>query len=122
MSRTGAYRLAEDHRAGRSHSPSTRSSTAAAPSYDYPVDLHKCAGPGGLPGSSGLSLASYLSFADYRMKHGQAVVGLKPGALDQIKLGQAAAFPGFHIRNIASSGIIWTGARMKRTITSPGMR
>src|SRR3546814_14517938 len=45
------------------------------------------------------------------MKNGQAVIGLQPGALDQIKLGRAEAFPGFHIRSIASNGIIWTGAR-----------
>jgi hypothetical protein len=105
MSRTGAY-----HLAGITELddllPINTLIDRAAPSYDYPVDLHVCT-----QGSDGLSLSNYLSFAEYRMKHGQAVVGLKPGALDQIKLGQADAFPSFHIRNIASSGIIWTGAR-----------
>ncbi|MFZ0269936.1 hypothetical protein [Caulobacter sp.] len=110
MSKTGAYRLAGITELA-DLIPIDTLIDRAAPSYDYPVDLRKCAGPGGLPGSNGLSLANYLSFAVYRMKHGQAVVGLKPGALDQIKLGQAAAFPTFHIRNIASSGVIWTGAR-----------
>jgi hypothetical protein len=110
LSRTGAYRLAGITELAELL-PIDTLIDRAAPSYDYPVDLHKCAGPGGLPGSNGLSLANYLSFADYRLKHGQAVVGLKPGVLDQIKLGQARAFPTFHIRNIASSGIIWTGAR-----------
>jgi hypothetical protein len=37
------------------------------------------------------------------------VVGLHPGELDQIRLQQASRFPDFHIRNIASSGVIWTG-------------
>lgn len=110
MSRTGAYRLAGITELAELLTIDTLIDRAA-PSYDYPVDLRKCAGPGGLPGSNGLSLANYLDFADYRMKHGQAVVGLKPGALDQIKLGDAKAFPGFHVRNIASSGLIWTGAR-----------
>lgn len=110
MSRTGAYRLAGITELA-DLMPIDTLIDRAAPSYDYPVDLHRCAGPGGLPGSNGLSLANYLGFAEYRMQHGQAVVGLKPGALDQIKLGQADAFPTFHIRNIASSGIIWTGAR-----------
>lgn len=110
MSRTGAYRLAGITEVA-DLVPIDTLIDRAAPTYDYPVDLRKCAGPGGLPGSNGLSLANYLNFAEYRMKHGQAVVGLKPGALDQIKLGQVAAFPNFHIRNVASSGIIWTGAR-----------
>jgi beta-lactamase superfamily II metal-dependent hydrolase len=103
MSRTGAYRLAGITEVA-DLLPIDTLIDRAAPSYDYPVDLHKCS-----EGSDGLSLANYLSFAEYRLKHGQAVVGLKAGALDQIKLGQAGAFPNFHIRNIASSGIIWTG-------------
>lgn len=110
MSRTGAYRLAGITELADAI-PIGTLIDRAAPNYDYPVDLHKCAGPGGLPGSNGLSLANYLNFADYRLKHGQAVVGLKAGALDQIKLEHPAAYPNFHVRNIASSGVIWTGAR-----------
>lgn len=110
MSRTGAYRLAGITEVA-DLLPIGTLIDRAAPSYDYPVDLHACAKPGGLPGSNGLSLANYLDFTAYRMRHGQAVVGLKPGALDQIKLGQPGAYPTFHIRNVASSGIIWTGAR-----------
>lgn len=110
ISRTGAYRLAGITEVAE-RIPIGTLIDRAAPSYDYPVDLQKCAGPGGLPGSNGLSLANYLRFADYRLQHGEAVVGLKPGALDQIKLGAAGEFPSFHIRNIASSGILWTGAR-----------
>lgn len=110
MSRTGAYRLAGITEVA-DLVPIGTLVDRAAPAYDYPVDLRKCVGPGGLPGSNGLSLANYLAFADYRMSHGQAVVGLKPGALDQIKLAKADAYPTFHVRNIASSGVIWTGAR-----------
>lgn len=110
MSRTGAYRLAGITEVA-DLVPIDTLIDRAAPAYDYPVDLRKCAGPGGLPGSNGLSLANYLAFADYRLRHGQAVVGLKPGALDQIKLAQASVYPTFHVRNIASSGVIWTGAR-----------
>jgi hypothetical protein len=110
MSRTSAYRLAGITEVA-DLIPIATLVDRAAPKYDYPVDLRKCAKPGGLPGSNGLSLANYLAFADYRVKHGQAVVGLKPGALDQVKLWNAAAFPSFHIRNVASSGVIWTGAR-----------
>ena len=107
MSQTGAYRLAGITELA-DLIPISTLIDRAAPSYDYPVDLHKCAQIA--KGSDGLSLSNYLSFAEYRMKHSQAVVGLKPGALDQIKLEQANAFPSFHIRNIASNGIIWTGA------------
>lgn len=110
MSRTGAYRLAGITEVA-DLVPIGTLIDRAGPAYDYPVDLRKCAGPGGLPGSNGMSLANYLAFADYRLRHGQAVVGLKPGALDQIKLGKADAYPTFHVRNIASSGVIWTGAR-----------
>ena len=104
MSHTGAYRLAGITELA-DLLPIDTLIDRAAPSYDTPVDLHQCS-----QGSDGLSLANYLGFAEYRLKHGQAVVGLKPGALDQIKLGQADAFPNFHVRNIASNGIIWTGA------------
>jgi beta-lactamase superfamily II metal-dependent hydrolase len=76
----------------------------AAPNYDVPVDLRACS-----EGNDGKSLANYLSMAAFRMRHGQAVIGLHPGELDQIHLQQPRKFPQFHIRNIASSGVIWTG-------------
>lgn len=113
MSRTGAYRMAGITELA-DLIPIGTLIDRAAPSYDYPVDLHKCteaSNAGGLKGSDRLSLANYLSFTTYRMKHGQAVVGFKPGVLDQIKLEHPDAFPNFHIRNIASNGIIWTGTR-----------
>lgn len=105
MSRTGAYRLAGITEIAELL-PIGTLVDRAAPTYDYPVDLRKCT-----EGSDGLGLSNYLDFAAYRMKNGQAVIGLQPGALDQIKLARADAFPAFHIRNIASNGIIWTGAR-----------
>lgn len=123
MSDTGAYRLAGITEVA-ALVPITTLIDRAAPSYDDPVDLHRCAGPGGWPGADGLSLANYLRFAAYRIEHGQTVEGLKPGALDQIKLARAGAYPAFHIRNIASSGIIWTGARseMQRYIPKDAIR
>jgi ribonuclease BN (tRNA processing enzyme) len=105
MSRTNAYRLGGIAELAELL-PIDTLVDRAAPAYDYPVDLRKCT-----QGSDNLSLANYLGFADYRLSHGQAVVGLKPGALDQIKLMHAGEFPSFHIRNIASSGVIWTGTR-----------
>ena len=105
MSRTGAYRLAGITELAELL-PIDMLIDRAAPSYDYPVDLRRCT-----EGNDGVSLQNYLRFAEYRLKHDQAVVGLKPGALDQIKLVDAAAFPSFHVRNIASSGILWTGTR-----------
>jgi hypothetical protein len=111
MSRTGAYRLAGITELADNLTIDTVIDRAA-PSYDYPVDLRKCSQTGaGTQAFDRLSLANYLSFAEYRIKHGQAVVGLKPGSLDQIKLEKPGSYPTFHIRNVASSGIIWTGAR-----------
>ncbi|APL95598.1 metallohydrolase [Sphingobium indicum] len=108
LSKTGAYRLAGITEVG-DLIPISTLIDRAAPNYDYPVDLRRCAGE--LSGNNGISLANYLSFVDYRLRHGQAVVGLTPGALDQVKVSQPSAFPSFHIRNISSNGIIWTGAR-----------
>jgi hypothetical protein len=76
----------------------------AAPSYTTPVDLRTCH-----ESSNEKTLANYLKMVDYRRAHGLAVVGLHPGALDQLRLERPAKFPNFHIRNIASSGVIWTG-------------
>jgi ribonuclease BN (tRNA processing enzyme) len=76
----------------------------AAPTYTTPVDLRTCH-----ESSNEKTLANYLKMADYRRQHGQALVGLRPGALDQIQLERPKQFPDFHIRNVASSGVIWTG-------------
>jgi hypothetical protein len=77
----------------------------AAPAYKAPVDLRACT-----EGNDGRSLANYLAFADWRLAHGQKVVGLAPGKLDQIALIHAKdRYPTFHIRNVASSGRLWTG-------------
>jgi beta-lactamase superfamily II metal-dependent hydrolase len=76
----------------------------AAPGYDKPVDLRACTA-----GSDGISLANYFNMVAFRTQHGQTVVGLHAGEQDQIKLQQPKKYPQFHIRNIASSGVIWTG-------------
>jgi beta-lactamase superfamily II metal-dependent hydrolase len=76
----------------------------SGPPYVTPVDLHNCK-----EGADAASLANYLSFADQRLRSGQAVVGLHAGQLDQIRLRQPDRYPNFHIRNIAASGVIWTG-------------
>lgn len=110
MSRSGAYRLAGITELAE-RVPVATLIDRAAPSYDDPANLRDCARPGILSGPDGLSLANYLDFAKDRLKHGQAVVGLKPGALDQIRLARPDAYPDFHIRNIASNGVLWTGVR-----------
>ncbi len=76
----------------------------AAPSYTAPVDLRTCH-----ESNNEKTLANYLRMVGYRRAHGQPVVGLRAGALDQIHLARPGKFPDFHIRNIASSGVIWTG-------------
>jgi len=76
----------------------------AAPTYMTPVDLRTCH-----ESNNEKTLANYLKMVDYRRQHGFAVVGLRAGALDQIELQQPKQFPDFHIRNVASSGVIWTG-------------
>ena len=103
MSKTGAYRLAGITELA-DLIPIETLIDRAAPNYDDPVDLRRCA-----HGVDGLSVSNYLQFAEYRMKHDHAVVGLKAGVLDQIKLKQADRYPEFHVRNIASSGTLWTG-------------
>lgn len=76
----------------------------AAPGYATPIDLRTCN-----KSNNQKTFANYLKMVDYRRQHSQAVVGLKAGALDQIRLQSPQRFPDFHIRNIASSGVIWTG-------------
>jgi len=76
----------------------------AAPTYTTPVDLRTCN-----ESSNEKTLVNYIKMAEYRRQHGQAVVGLRAGALDQIQLERPKQFHDFHIRNVASSGVIWTG-------------
>ena len=75
----------------------------SGPPYLTPVDLRDCK-----EGNDGASLANYLSFVDRRVHKSQAVIGLHAGQLDQIRL-RSDRYPDFHIRNIAASGVIWTG-------------
>jgi hypothetical protein len=76
----------------------------SGPPYTTPVDLRECG-----DGNDGASLANYLSFTEHRLRVGRAVVGLRAGARDQIRLRRPDRYPDFHIRNIAASGVIWTG-------------
>ena len=76
----------------------------AAPTYTTPIDLRACH-----ESNNEKTLANYLGMVDYRRRHGQLVVGLLAGALDQIQLARPKQFPDFHVRNVASSGVIWTG-------------
>lgn len=76
----------------------------SGPPYVTPVDLRNCK-----EGGDAMSVANYLSFAESRVRNNQAVVGLHAGQLDQIRLRQPDRYPDFHIRNVAASGVIWTG-------------
>jgi len=105
MSATGAYRLAGITEVG-DLLPIKTLVDRAAPNYTVPVDLRACTQSGG---DDSRSLANYLDMVAFRKQHGEAVVGLLPGQLDQIRLQRPQKFPDFHIRNIASSGVIWTG-------------
>ncbi|PZU44406.1 MAG: metallohydrolase [Sphingomonas sp.] len=76
----------------------------AAPEYRAPVDLKAC--PDGMRGA----LAKYFKLVDSRIAHGQAVEGLQPGRTDQIILrNEPNAYANFSIRNVAASGVLWTG-------------
>ncbi|GAA0294474.1 hypothetical protein GCM10009087_00300 [Sphingomonas oligophenolica] len=76
----------------------------AAPDYKVPLDLRGCS-----EGNDAKALQNYLGLVAFRLGRGQPVVGLHAGELDQIHLRKPQAFPEFHIRNVASSGVIWTG-------------
>ena len=103
MSATGAYRLAGITEVA-DLIPIKTLVDRAAPDYNIPVDLRTCT-----EGNDGRSLANYLGMVAFRKKHGESVIGLHAGELDQIQLLHPQEFPDFHIRNIASSGVIWTG-------------
>lgn len=103
MSKTGAYKLTGITEVA-DLIPIKTLIDRAAPTYTTPVDLRTCH-----ESASEQTLANYLKMVDDRRQRGQTVVGLRPGALDQIRLGRPTRFPDFHIRNVASSGVIWTG-------------
>jgi ribonuclease BN (tRNA processing enzyme) len=103
LSATGAYRLTGITEVA-DLLPIKTLVDRAAPNYKTPVDLRACH-----ESNNEKTLANYLEMVDYRVHHGQAVVGLRAGALDQIQLARPRRFPDFHIRNVASSGVIWTG-------------
>jgi beta-lactamase superfamily II metal-dependent hydrolase len=103
MSATGAYRLTGITEVA-DLIPIKTLIDRAAPTYTTPIDLRGCH-----ESNNEKTLANYLRMVDYRRRHGQTVVGLRAGALDQIQLARAQKFGDFHIRNVASSGVIWTG-------------
>lgn len=103
MSATGAYQLTGITEVG-DLIPIKTLVDRAAPDYATPIDLRSCHTT-----NNQKTFANYLKMVDYRRQHGLAVEGLKPGALDQIRLAHPSEFPDFHIRNIAASGVIWTG-------------
>lgn len=103
MSATGAYQLTGMTEVA-DLIPIKTLMDRAAPDYKTPVDLRSCH-----ESNNQKTIINYLKMVDYRRQHGQAVVGVRPGALDQIRLSQPNKYPDFHIRNIASSGVIWTG-------------
>lgn len=103
LSTTGAYRLTGITEVA-DLIPIKTLVDRAAPDYTTPVDLRICH-----ESNNEKTLANYLGMVDYRVHHGQAVEGLRAGALDQIRLAQPRRYSEFHIRNVASSGVIWTG-------------
>lgn len=103
LSSTGAYRLTGITEVAELI-PIRTLIDRAAPDYVTPVDLRTCH-----ENANKQTLANYLKMVDYRRMHNQAVTGLRAGALDQIHLGRPKLFPDFHVRNVASSGLIWTG-------------
>ena len=86
MSSTGAYRLAGITEVA-DLIPIETLVDRAAPDYDIPVDLHTCT-----EGNDGRSLANYFDMVAFRKQHGQAVIGLRPGSLDQLSLRQPEKF------------------------------
>jgi hypothetical protein len=103
MSKVGPYRMAGITEVG-DLIPIGTLIDRSGPPYVTPVDLRDCG-----EGNDAASLANYLRFADHRLHSGKAVVGLHAGQLDQIRLREPDRYPDFHIRNIAASGVIWTG-------------
>jgi hypothetical protein len=103
LSATGAYRLTGITEVA-DLIPIKTLIDRAAPGYTTPVDLRTCH-----ESANEKTLANYLGMVDYRRQHGASVVGLRAGALDQIQQARPKNFPAFHIRNVASSGVIWTG-------------
>jgi hypothetical protein len=73
------------------------------PDYNYP--------PGKMAEMQELIVENYRKFLSWQTRHGgMRVERFQPGRNDQIVLRKdAKKYPGFEIRNIAASGMIWTG-------------
>jgi beta-lactamase superfamily II metal-dependent hydrolase len=69
------------------------------PDYNYPAPLNDA------------TVTNYRAFLDWQRKNnGMQVERMKPGRKDQIVLRRdAAKYPNFEVRNIASNGEVWTG-------------
>ncbi len=103
MSRTGAYQLGGLLDVAEAI-PIDMLIDRAAPDYQTPVDLRRCAD------DARGTLGNYLRYVDYRRRHSQAVEALHPGRRDQIVLKHARkAFRDFAVRNLAANGVQWTG-------------
>jgi hypothetical protein len=69
------------------------------PAYDYPAPLKD------------RMMENYRAFLEFqRTRHGMRVERFQPGRKDQVVLRrEAARYPSFEVRNVASNGEIWTG-------------
>lgn len=82
------------------------------PDYNYPVDLRKKIAEDLYREDAELQqLANYINFIGYQTTHGgMKAERFKTGSKDQfVLLKDAAAYPGFQIRNIMSNGFVWNG-------------
>lgn len=70
------------------------------PQYKGPINLNESDG-----------YENFRKFTDWKVKNGEFVLEeFKVGKLDQIALvNDPEKYPGFHIRNIARNGVVWTG-------------
>ncbi|MDY7526253.1 ComEC/Rec2 family competence protein [Sphingomonas sp. 10B4] len=70
-----------------------------APTYAYPAP------------QTNVSALNYIAFLKYQATIGKTVERFKPGSDSQINmLRNAPDYQGFHVRNLAANGEVWTGA------------
>ena len=79
------------------------------PDYNHPAPL------------TDVTVANYRAFLEYQRKNnGMQVERLQPGRGNQIVLRRdAAKYPNFEVRNIASNGEVWTGVAETPAPTIP---
>ncbi len=97
-SSSGAYKLAGITEVGE-HIAIRKMLDRAWPDYNYPAPL------------GGPKMENYRSFLRWHTENrGMRVERFQPGRNDQIvPVNEAARYPNFEIRNIASNGEVWTG-------------